>query len=149
MRIGRIAATLAVSGALAACQVFDPAPHPSSPGPWFLFEIKPVRANLDGCRDYDAAFTRNHLVTVTGPSAKVASGGGIDMVLPQVTPGLYQSDTWRANLRLVVAFDKQHQTRTLVISEATLGCRWTGEARDHTVQEWWRARWPDATDWWR
>jgi len=149
MRIGRIAAMLAVGGTVAACQVFDPAPHPSSPGPWFLFAVTPVRPGLDGCSALDAAFTRNHLVTITGDRAKVASGGGIDTELPQVTPGLYESDVMRDNLRLVVAFDKQHQTRTLVISEASFGCRWTGEARDHTLPEWWRATWPKTTDWWR
>lgn len=149
MRLGRLAAMLAVSGALAACQIFDPAPHPSSPGPWFLFAIKPVRVGLAGCGELDPLFTRNHLVTVTGNSAKVAATGGIDMMLPEVAPGIFQSDLMRDNLRLVVAFDKQHQTRTLLISEATRGCRWYGEARDQTLPEWWRATWPATTDWWR
>ena len=159
MQIGRLAACATAAASLAACDlVFDPGPPAASAGPDYVFEMVPVRPALAICGDLDTPFSLDHRVSVSvapdratiRPIGTSADRGAeaLSMDVPQIVPGLYRSETNRGGLRLVVSFDNQHQTKTLVISEVTNGCRWTGETRGPNKMGG-TPQWPRLTEWWR
>lgn len=150
MGFGKVLGALAAAVSLSACDlVFDPGPPAPTKGNIFLFEITPVRPALEVCERYDKAFSRNHTVTVGANSISIASNGGIATQAPLVAPGIYRTELMQDNLRMAIAFEDQHQTRSLVITELTNGCRWAGESRGPNEADWMVPRWPKATSWWR
>jgi hypothetical protein len=160
MRFGRLAVCATAAASLTACDlVWDPGPPAAGAGPDYVFEMVPVRPAMAICGDLDAPFSLDHRVSVTvaGDRATIKATGkptdrvgeALSMDVPQIVPGLYRSETARAGLRLVVSFDNQHQTKTLVISEVTNGCRWTGETRGPDKMGRSVGKWPRTTDWWR
>lgn len=150
MSLTKPAAIAAIALALAGCDaVFDPGPPKASEGPTFLFEPVAVRPALEVCDQFDQAFSRSHTVTVAGERVSVKSTGGVEAELPRVAPGIFRTQFSRDNLQLVVAFDAQRATRTLMITEVRNGCRWIAESRGTELPGWWQTRWPDYTGWWR
>jgi|KBSSwiStaDraftv2_1062776.scaffolds.fasta_scaffold321226_2 hypothetical protein len=150
MKLTKFCLALAALGGLAACDmIFDPGPPAPSSGPIFLFPMYAVRPALPICEQFDADFSRDHTATVTGATVNIASGTDVVANLPLVVPGVYRGEFIRSNLRFVVAYDEQHETRTLEITELTDGCRWIGQSRGPGVRWTPALKWPTATDWWR
>lgn len=89
--------------------------------------LEPEAKNVGLCMEIDSALRREHTLTVTGATAKVASSGGVKANMKQTAAKTYENALVQMgpNQFKIVA-DLNKKPATMVITDNRMGCRWSG-----------------------
>lgn len=89
--------------------------------------LEPEAKNVGPCMEIDSALRREHTLTVTGATAKLASSGGVKANMKQTPAKTYENALVQMgpNQFKIVA-DLNKKPATMVITDNRMGCRWSG-----------------------